>query len=218
MDNPTLNTDDKLGLIKAAVGGKPSAEFVRFIELVVKNKREVFLRNIVAYLGSAHCVLLCIDFYKVGAFWRFAEPGLSGSDHHAIPRRKANEIADQFIKALGIRTPSREQRIGNLSGGNQQKVIIARWLAVHPRLLILDEPTRGIDVGAPEIEELIQKLREEGMSLLLISSELDEVVRNSSRVVVLRDRDKIAELTGEDLSEQKILRVIASQAAGEVGA
>ncbi len=130
-----------------------------------------------------------------------------------IPRWKSNEIADSFIKALDIKTPSREQQIKNLSGGNQQKVIIARWLAVHPRLLILDEPTRGIDVGArAEIEALIQKLREEGMSLLLISSELDEVVRNSSRVIVLRDRDKIAELSGEELSEQKILRVIASQA------
>ncbi|MCC8180505.1 MAG: sugar ABC transporter ATP-binding protein [Planctomycetes bacterium] len=129
-----------------------------------------------------------------------------------IPNRKANEIADQFIKALNIKTPSRDQEVKNLSGGNQQKVIIARWLAIHPRLLILDEPTRGIDVGArAEIEELIQQLRKEGMSLLLVSSELDEVVRNSQRVVVLRDRDKIAELAGEELSEQNILRVIASQ-------
>ncbi|MDR3211112.1 MAG: sugar ABC transporter ATP-binding protein [Planctomycetota bacterium] len=130
-----------------------------------------------------------------------------------IPSRRANEIADQFIKALDIKTPSREQQIKNLSGGNQQKVIIARWLAVHPRLLILDEPTRGIDVGAKaEIEGLIQKLREEGMSLLLISSELEEVVRNSSRVIVLRDRTKITELSGDNLTERSILEVIASQA------
>ncbi|MCD7896754.1 MAG: sugar ABC transporter ATP-binding protein [Planctomycetaceae bacterium] len=129
-----------------------------------------------------------------------------------IPPWKANEIADSFIKALNIKTPSRDQLVKNLSGGNQQKVIIARWLAVHPRLLILDEPTRGIDVGArAEIEELIQKLRGEGMAILLISSELDEVVRNSQRIVVLRDREKIGELTGEDVSEQKILRVIAQQ-------
>ncbi len=130
-----------------------------------------------------------------------------------ISPRKANEIADSFIKALNIKTPSRDQLVKNLSGGNQQKVIIARWLAIHPRLLILDEPTRGIDVGArAEIEELIQRLRSEGMSILLISSELDEVVRNSQRVVVLRDREKISELAGADLSEQKILQVIASQA------
>jgi simple sugar transport system ATP-binding protein len=130
-----------------------------------------------------------------------------------IPPRKANEITDHFIKALDIKTPSREQQIKNLSGGNQQKVIIARWLAVHPRLLILDEPTRGIDVGArAEIEELMRSLREEGMSLLLISSELDEVVRNSDRVIVLRDRNKIAELSGDDLSERRILQVIATQA------
>jgi simple sugar transport system ATP-binding protein len=129
-----------------------------------------------------------------------------------IPNRRANEIADEFIKALDIKTPSREQEVGNLSGGNQQKVIIARWLAIHPRFLILDEPTRGIDVGArAEIEGLIQQLRKEGMSILLISSELDEVVRNSQRVLVLRDREKIAELTGDDLSEQRILHVIAEQ-------
>ncbi len=129
-----------------------------------------------------------------------------------IPPWKANEIADSFIKALNIKTPSRDQLVKNLSGGNQQKVIIARWLAVHPRLLILDEPTRGIDVGArAEIEELIQRLRGEGMAILLISSELDEVVRNSQRIVVLRDREKIGELDGEDVSEQKILRVIAQQ-------
>ena len=137
---------------------------------------------------------------------------------HKISSRKANEIADAFIRALNIKTPSRDQLVKNLSGGNQQKVIIARWLAIHPRLLILDEPTRGIDVGArAEIEELIQKLRSEGMSILLISSELDEVVRNSQRVVVLRDREKIGELSGDDLSEQKILHVIASQAKEEAG-
>lgn len=130
-----------------------------------------------------------------------------------ISPRKANEIADSFIKALNIKTPSRDQLAKNLSGGNQQKVIIARWLAIHPRLLILDEPTRGIDVGArAEIEDLIQRLRTDGMSIMLISSELDEVVRNSQRVIVLRDREKIGELTGEDLSEQRILQVIASQA------
>lgn len=135
---------------------------------------------------------------------------------HKISNRKANEITDAFIKALNIKTPSREQLIKNLSGGNQQKVIIARWLAIHPRILILDEPTRGIDVGArAEIEDLIQKLREEGMSILLISSELDEVVRNSQRVLVLRDREKIGELDGDELSEQRILQVIASQAKEE---
>ncbi len=135
---------------------------------------------------------------------------------HRLPEKKAVEITDSFIKALNIKTPSREQEVKNLSGGNQQKVIIARWLAIHPRLLILDEPTRGIDVGArAEIEELIQKLRDEGMSLLLISSELDEVVRNSERIIVLRDREKIAELQGEDVSEQSILRIIADQGKTE---
>ncbi len=129
-----------------------------------------------------------------------------------IPDRKAVEITDYFIKALSIKTPSRDQLVKNLSGGNQQKVLLARWLAIHPKLLILDEPTRGIDVGArAEIEELIQKLRGEGVSLLLISSELDEVVRNSERILILRDRQKIAELSGDNVTEQGILRIIAQQ-------
>ena len=105
--------------------------------------------------------------------------------------------------------PGPETPIRNLSGGNQQKVLLARWLAVQPRLIILDEPTRGIDVGAKaEIEKLIGSLREQGMSVLFISSELEEVVRVSGRVVVLRDRKKIGELDGE-FDENRVLHLIA---------
>jgi monosaccharide-transporting ATPase len=115
-------------------------------------------------------------------------------------------------------TPGPEQPVRLLSGGNQQKVILARWLASHPRLLLLDEPTRGIDVGAKlEIEKLIARLTNEGMAILFISSDLEETVRNSSRVVVLRDRRKVAELTGEEISENKIMRAIAAQAEHEPG-
>jgi len=97
-----------------------------------------------------------------------------------------------------------------LSGGNQQKAILARWLLTEPRLLILDEPTRGIDVGAKfEIAKLMDSLRSEGMSILFISSELEEVVRSSRRVAVLRDRRKVAELTGEEISEERIMSAIA---------
>ena len=100
----------------------------------------------------------------------------------------------------------------NLSGGNQQKVLLARWLATQPRLLILDEPTRGIDVGAKaEILKLVQSLREQGMAILFISSELEEVVRDCQRVIVLRDRAKVGELSGEQITEENIMRTIAGQ-------
>jgi ABC-type sugar transport system ATPase subunit len=93
----------------------------------------------------------------------------------------------------------------NLSGGNQQKVLLARWLATEPRLFVLDEPTRGIDVGAKaEVEKLIQSLRQEGLGVLFISSQLEEVVRQSQRVVVLRDRRKVDELTEGEISEEAI--------------
>jgi simple sugar transport system ATP-binding protein len=132
-----------------------------------------------------------------------------------IPRSRQEEIADKFIKALGIRTPGPEQAVMNLSGGNQQKVLLARWLATEPRFLILDEPTRGIDVGAKvEIEKLMQSLRAEGMSILFISSELEEVVRDSQRVIVLRDRAKAGELVGDEISQQAIMGMIAGHERG----
>ena len=124
---------------------------------------------------------------------------------------RQNEIAEQFITALNIKTPSPEQSVRLLSGGNQQKVILARWLASKPRLLILDEPTRGIDVGAKlEIEKLMVKLTGEGMAILFISSDLEEMVRNSHRVAVMRDRQKVAELPREQISESNIMHAIAS--------
>ena len=122
-----------------------------------------------------------------------------------------NAIADRYIKALGIATPHAEQAINNLSGGNQQKAILARWLATNPKLLILDEPTRGIDVGAKaEIQKLTLALVKEGMAILFISSELEEVVRVSDRVEVLRDRKFVGELNRGQISEQAIMRMIAA--------
>ncbi len=123
------------------------------------------------------------------------------------------EIAEKFIKLLNIATPSPDQPVKNLSGGNQQKVILARWLATNPRLLILDEPTRGIDVGTKaDIQLLVLGLAEEGMSCVFISSELDEVLRTSHRVVVLRDRVKTMEFTGE-VDEGALMQAIAGGAA-----
>ena len=119
------------------------------------------------------------------------------------------EIADRYIKLLNIATPSADQPVRNLSGGNQQKVILARWLATNPKILILDEPTRGIDVGAKaEIQKLVLSLAEEGKSCVFISSELEEVMRTSHRIMVLRDREKVTEFSGE-VDEQKIMQAIA---------
>ncbi|MDA3899684.1 MAG: sugar ABC transporter ATP-binding protein [Spirochaetes bacterium] len=125
--------------------------------------------------------------------------------------KKQKEIADMYIKLLKIKTPSSEVSVSKLSGGNQQKVIVARWLAANPKFLILDEPTRGIDVGAKvEIQKMILEFKDQGMSILFISSELDEVVRCSDRIAVLRDRHKIAELCGDDISSSTIMYTIAN--------
>ena len=118
-------------------------------------------------------------------------------------------IAAKYIKLLNIATPSADQPVKNLSGGNQQKVILARWLATKPQVLILDEPTRGIDVGTKaEIQKLVLSLAEEGMACVFISSELEEVLRTSHRIVVLREREKVAEFAGE-VDENTIIQAIA---------
>jgi simple sugar transport system ATP-binding protein len=119
------------------------------------------------------------------------------------------EIADRYIELLKIATPSADQPVKNLSGGNQQKVILARWLATNPGVLIMDEPTRGIDVGAKaEVQRLVLELAEEGKSCVFISSELDEILRTSHRIVVLRDRVKVGEFTGE-VDEHRLMQAIA---------
>jgi galactofuranose transport system ATP-binding protein len=129
-----------------------------------------------------------------------------------LSSREQEELADRFIKALDIRTTDMEKPVKFLSGGNQQKVILARWLATNPRFLILDEPTRGIDVGAhAEIIALINKLCDEGMALAVISSEIEEIVAYSTRVRVLRDRVHTAELTGEEINAPTIMRTIAAE-------
>jgi simple sugar transport system ATP-binding protein len=127
-----------------------------------------------------------------------------------ISRQQQKEITESFIKALNIKTADAETPIKFLSGGNQQKAILARWLASNPKLLILDEPTRGIDVGAKfEISKYIEDLRQKGMSIIFISSELEEVARSCQRVVSLRDRRKVGELEGEAISETAIMEQIA---------
>jgi monosaccharide-transporting ATPase len=132
----------------------------------------------------------------------------------AIPMQRQRELAEQYVKALGIRAASIETPIGSLSGGNQQKVLLARWLATGPRLMILDEPTRGIDVRAKqEIMDYVTTLCKSGMSLLFISSELPEVLRCSDRIVIMRDRAACGEFRRGDLDETTVLHAIAGEAA-----
>ncbi len=131
-----------------------------------------------------------------------------------IGMAEQQRLSTHYIKVLGVRTPSEETPVGRLSGGNQQKVLLARWLATSPKVLILDEPTRGIDVGTrAEIEVLIESLRAQGLAIIIISSELEELVRMCDRVVVLRDRRVVAELGGDDVNESTILEIIAAPAS-----
>ena len=126
-----------------------------------------------------------------------------------LSRAKQEEIADRYIDLLQIKTASRETPIKQLSGGNQQKAILARWLATDPNFLILDEPTRGIDVGTKtEIQKLIVQLAGEGKSILFISSEIEEMLRTCNRMAVLRDGAKVGELDGE-LTQERVMAAIA---------
>ena len=127
-----------------------------------------------------------------------------------VDTARQSEIVDRFIRRLGIKTAGPEQRIRELSGGNQQKVLLARWLCMNPRLLILDEPTRGIDVGAKaEIQSLIEELAREGLGVLMISSELDELVEGCDRITVLRDGVTVAELHGDGVNADAVLQAMA---------
>ena len=125
-------------------------------------------------------------------------------------RAQAEAFADEYIKLLSIKTASTDTPVKSLSGGNQQKVILARWLLANPVYLILDEPTRGIDIGTKvEIQKLVLKLAAEGKSVTFISSEIDEMIRTCSRLVVMRDGKVVGELSGDDLNQNKIMATIA---------
>lgn len=131
--------------------------------------------------------------------------------------RKRLALVNRYIEELRIKTPTPEQRIRNLSGGNQQKALLARWMATNPKLIILDEPTRGIDVGAKqEVERLVQQIASQGIGVLLISSEIPELVRNCDRVIVLREGGQVGELAGAQISEEAIMQIIAQNYEQEV--
>ena len=133
-----------------------------------------------------------------------------------IPMARQVEIADKYIEMLQIKTASRETMIKRLSGGNQQKVILARWLATDPDFLILDEPTRGIDIGTKtEIQKLVIKLAQEGKSIIFISSEIEEMLRTCNRMAVLRDGAKVGEISGDEMTQEGVMHAIAGGGAHE---
>jgi monosaccharide-transporting ATPase len=152
--------------------------------------------GIIAELSVRDNIILALQVMK--GFWR------------PFSRQQAEAFSDEYIKKLAIKTPSTDTPIKSLSGGNQQKVILARWLLTHPEYLILDEPTRGIDVGTKvEIQKLVLELAEGGMSLTFISSEIDEMLRTCSRLIVMKDREIVGELSGMNLTEHDVMQVIA---------
>ncbi len=127
-----------------------------------------------------------------------------------VSRSRQNEIVERFMKRLGIKAANADQKIRELSGGNQQKVLLARWLCNNPKFLLLDEPTRGIDLGAKaEIQKLISELANEGLGVLMISSELEELVESSNRVVVMRDGRLVAEIPHKRISQDAIIGAMA---------
>jgi galactofuranose transport system ATP-binding protein len=136
--------------------------------------------------------------------------------HGIVDRKRQSETVDRFIKAIGIKCSSPDQPIRELSGGNQQKVLLARWLCTDPELLLLDEPTRGIDVGAKrDIQVLVRQLADEGLAVLLISSELEEIIANSDRVVTLRDGRSLDELSGDQITEEALMHAMATGTAAD---
>ena len=127
-----------------------------------------------------------------------------------MSRKEQEEFTDKYIDILQIKTADRETPIKQLSGGNQQKVILGRWLLTNPDFLILDEPTRGIDIGTKtEIQKLVLKLADEGKSLIFISSEIEEMLRTCNRMAVLRDGQKVGEIDEADMNQMNVMKAIA---------
>jgi len=152
--------------------------------------------GIVAELSIRENIILALQA-KLGVF-RF------------LSKKRQGVIAEEYIKQLGIKVSDMDGPISQLSGGNQQKTMLARWLATNPKMLILDEPTRGIDVAAKlEIMDLVREQCRKGLAILFISSEMPEVLRVSDKIAVLRDREKIGEISGKDADEQTVFRMIA---------
>lgn len=217
-----LNKGEVLGL--AGLLGSGRTEMARLIFGINNaDQGEIFVKGNKSTIGSPrHAMMQGIGFCSEDRKNEgiFAELSIRENIILALQARKGAfkyltykkqlEIADELIESLGVKTPSANNEVRQLSGGNQQKVMLARWLATNPILLILDEPTRGIDVGAKlEIMEQILNLSRDGLSVIFISSEFEEVLRCSTKIAVLKDKAKIAELHGEEMTESGIMQTIA---------
>lgn len=217
-----LNEGDVLGL--AGLLGSGRTEMARLIfGIDGANQGEIFVKGIKTSINSPRAAMMagmgfCSEDRKSEGIFAeltvreniiLALQGRQGVFKY-IQTKKQLEIANELIKALGIKTPNANNAAMQLSGGNLQKVMLARWLATNPIILILDEPTRGIDVGAKlEIMELILNLSKRGMGVIFISSEFEEVIRCSTRIAVLKDKSMIAELRGDEMNENNIMQTIA---------
>ena len=183
---------------KAVTVRSPRATTVRGVAFCPENRRT---EGLVEELTVRENIVLAL---QAGRGWT-----------RPIPRKRQDTLVAKWIKALDIRPDDPDRAVGTLSGGNQQKVLLARWLLTEPRLLILDEPTRGIDVGAKtEIQRLVRSLCDEGMAVLFISAELEEVMRLSHRIAVLRDRRVVSELENDDdVTVERLVHTIAGTEA-----
>jgi galactofuranose transport system ATP-binding protein len=188
-DSGTLTIGEKTGILKS-----PRAATQLGIAFCSENRRT---EGVIPELTVRENIILAMQAAR-----GWARP---------IPRRRQDELVAKYISALHIRPANPDAVVANLSGGNQQKVLLARWLVTEPRLLILDEPTRGIDIGAKaEIQRLVVRLSDDGMALLFISAELEEVLRLSHTVGVLRDHRLVAHLPNIDLDQDDVMQMIAS--------
>ena len=176
--------------------GSPAAAIRAGIALLPEDRK---LEGILPHLSVRDNIVLA------------ALPGLSRAG--VVSDRAADAVVDRYMKALSIKAYGPGQKVGTLSGGNQQKVLLARWLCLHPKVLMLDEPTRGIDVGAKaEVRRLIDELAEGGLAVLLVSSDTEELVEGSHRIVVLREGSVVTELRGGQVTEKALVQAIAGTA------
>ena len=189
-------------LLKLLEDTNPLTDKSEEVTSAIAHVREVILKDVKSFKKRFTEIRKDIKDYEKEVDTRIEE--------RKIIRNFLDNYSEEYIKKLNIKTASADTPIKSLSGGNQQKVILARWLLMHPEYLILDEPTRGIDVGTKvDIQKLVLELASEGMSVTFISSETDEMLRTCSRLIVLRDRKIVGELTEDDLSQNKIMKTIA---------
>ncbi len=194
VDSPSTGEIDILGARAAGPHGFSPREAIRHGLAFSSEDRKI--EGILPWLSVRENLILALQAKRGG--WR------------ALSRAEQSQLCDHYIRALRIKTADAEVPIRNLSGGNQQKVLLARWLATQPALIILDEPTRGIDIGAKaEIEALIAKLRDDGIAVIFISSELEEIVRNATRVLVLRERRPAGEFNGDQIAAPTLMCAMA---------